>query len=152
MQVQALARVAQVTPDTIRHYTRMGLLTPQKNPANGYKEYAADDLQRLRFIVRARDLGFSLSDVQAILERADQGGSPCPAVREIISQRLVEVKRKLDDMTQLYDRMNKAVAEWSSMPDEKPCGRHVCHLIEAVSLEADAQASNKQTKKGSCHE
>ncbi len=154
MQVQELARAAHVTADTVRHYTRLGLLTPKKNPVNGYKHFTQDDLQRLRFIVRARDLGFSLGDVQAIFERADQGDSPCPAVREIIEQRLIEVKRKLDDMTQLYERMRHAVEEWSNMPDEKPCGRHVCHLIESVpaGIDLTEEVDRLEGIKGEHHE
>ena len=141
MRVQTLADAANVTADTVRHYTRIGLLTPVKNPANGYKEYTSEDLQRLSFIVRARDLGFGLNDIEQIFDRADHGDSPCPMVREAIEERLVEVKRKLDEMTELYERMKKAVEDWTAMPDSQPCGKHLCHLIEGVDVESETKLS-----------
>ena len=135
MKVQQLAEATRTSPDTVRYYVRIGLLKPKKNPVNGYKEFNLDDRQRLSFISRARDLGFSLADIQQIFEKADQGDSPCPVVREIIEERLIEVKRKLDDMTALYNRMQTAVEDWRQRPDQEPCGSHLCHLIELDELE-----------------
>lgn len=146
MRVQALADAVNVTADTVRHYTRIGLLEPTKNPVNGYKEYTSEDLQRLSFIVRARDLGFGLSDIEEIFKRADKGDSPCPMVRDTIEQRLVEVKRKLDEMTELYERMKHAVDTWSAMPDSQPCGKHLCHLIEGVSEQIINQEAQQPIK------
>ncbi len=136
MKVQELAEQTHTSPDTVRYYTRIGLLKPEKNPVNGYKAFTQDDRQRLQFINRARDLGFSLADIQQIFEKADLGDSPCPTVREIIEARLVEVKQKLDDMTALYHRMQTAVEDWRQRPDEEPCGKHVCHLIELEDKES----------------
>lgn len=144
MRVQGLAEAAKVTADTVRHYTRIGLLVPKKNPVNGYKEYSEEDLQRLSFIVRARDLGFGLHDIEQIFKRADHGDSPCPMVRDIIEERLVEVKRKLDEMTELYERMKKAVNDWSEMPDSQPCGKHLCHLIEGVNPTTESAHATKE--------
>ena len=141
MKVQGIAKAAQVSADTVRHYTRLGLLNPQRNPANGYKEYDSEDLSRLSFIVRARDLGFSLADIQHIFSKADEGDSPCPMVRTIIEDRLVEVKRKLDEMAAMYERMKMAVKDWSEMEDSEPCGRHVCHLIEGVDPNLNSKSN-----------
>uniref|UniRef100_UPI003561315F MerR family transcriptional regulator n=1 Tax=Pseudomonas sp. TaxID=306 RepID=UPI003561315F len=71
MRVAQLAKAATVSTETVRHYTDLGLLRPSRDPHNGYQHYVNDDLQRLRFIARARRLGFSLKDVQSILARAD---------------------------------------------------------------------------------
>lgn len=133
MKVQSLAKSLNVPADTVRYYTRICLLKPKKDPVNGYKYYSKEDQQRLSFILRARDLGFSLSDIKEILIRADQGDSPCPLVKDIIEKRLVEVKQKLEDMTALYQRMEAAVEDWKNRPNSEPCGKHVCHLIESAS-------------------
>ncbi len=82
MKVSELARRAGVTAETVRHYTREGLLAPERDPDNGYQRYDGTDLERLRFIQRARTLGFSVAEIRQILEHADHGDSPCPLVRD----------------------------------------------------------------------
>ena len=78
MRVAQLAKAAEVSAETVRHYSELGLLQPSRDPHNGYQLFSQNDLQRLRFIARARRLGFSLKDVQAILARADSGAAPVP--------------------------------------------------------------------------
>ena len=62
MQVTELADTFGVKKDTVRYYTRIGLLRPSKSSNNGYKFYATPEQTRLRFILSARDLGFSIED------------------------------------------------------------------------------------------
>jgi DNA-binding transcriptional MerR regulator len=76
MRVNQLANETGVSVDTVRYYTRIGFLKPTKNPSNGYKEYCAKEKRRMRFILSARQLGFSVSDIAEILDTADQGESP----------------------------------------------------------------------------
>ena len=90
MRVNQLANETGVSVDTVRYYTRIGFLKPTKNPSNGYKEYCAKEKRRMRFILSARQLGFSVSDIAEILDTADQGESPCPLARRLIQKRLEE--------------------------------------------------------------
>lgn len=131
MKVSELAEKAAVPADTVRYYTRIGLLVPKINANNGYKQFNEQDLKRLLFICHARQLGFTLEDIQSILSEADKGSSPCPLVRSVIENRMQEVKTKLDAMTALYGRMQQALQDWAAMPDQSPCGDSICHLIES---------------------
>lgn len=133
MKVQELARREQISADTIRHYVRIGLLQPDK-AANGYHLFSPADQQRLRFIRQARDLGFTLDDIQKILQQAGRGSSPCPTVRNLIEPRLAEARSRLQAMQALVERMEKAVASWQTMPDCHPSGDHICHLIEGCDV------------------
>ena len=133
MQVHEVANDLGVTSDTVRYYTRAGLLRPVKNRVNGYRDYDQNDRRRLRFIVSARQLGFSVSDVAQILEHADKGESPCQLVRHLIEERLTEVNRRYDDMARLKSRMEAAVEVWRNEPDQAPTGDMICHLIESFS-------------------
>lgn len=130
MKVSELARAADVSADTVRFYTRAGLLHPQRDPDNGYQHYAAADLQRLRFARKARQLGFTLKEVTAILGDADEQRSPCPQVRDLFAQKLADVERQLLELTELRDRMRAATRQWRKMPDGAPDGRSICRLIE----------------------
>ena len=133
MTVSELAKRAGVTADTVRHYVRSGLLSPSKDPNNGYKRFSQGDLQRLLFIVDAKQLGFSLNDIEVIFDQAAQGQSPCPQVREIMSERMDEVAKKIEAMQQTYQQMQSAIKRWEKQPDCIPTGDHICHLIEDFS-------------------
>ncbi|MDF0751780.1 MerR family DNA-binding protein [Marinobacter sp. 71-i] len=130
MKVKELAMGAEVNPDTVRFYTREGLLKPTRNPDNNYQQYDAEDLRRLRFARKARQLGFSLPEIRQILEQADDHHSPCPMVRDVFQQRLTEVEREIAELQQLRKRMTAALSAWQAMPDGSPDGHTICRLIE----------------------
>jgi len=130
MKVKELATSAGVNPDTVRFYTREGLLKPSRNPDNNYQHYDAEDLRRLRFARKARQLGFSLPEVRQILDQADDHHSPCPMVRDVFQQRLEEVEQEIVELQQLHKRMKTALDTWQDMPDGTPDGHTICRLIE----------------------
>ncbi len=133
MHVNELAKQAGVPAHVVRYYTQVGLLTPDRNPKNRYREYADSDIYRVRFIRRAKWLGFTLRDVKAILSDADRGVSPCPEVREIIKVRARENNARLRQLKRLQSRVEKAVARWETMPDKPPSHDSLCHLIDSVA-------------------
>ena len=140
MTVSQLAKRLSITTDTLRHYVRCGLIVPAKDPINGYKRFSEADEQRLRFILKAKSLGFSLADIQIILKQSKEGQSPCPNVREIMAARLKETEQKIASMQSTLKQMKSAVNQWKTQPDCVPTGDHVCHLIEGFS------------EQGCCHE
>ncbi|WP_110667121.1 MerR family transcriptional regulator [Salinicola halophilus] len=139
MKVTELARTAGVTPETVRHYTRQGLLVPTRDPNNGYQLFDRRALSRLRFIQRARTLGFSLKEVAEILEQADQGDSPCPLVRDLLAARLPCIRNQIEELQALAARMEQAIHEWSMLPDGTPNGDSICRLIEHTADDATAR-------------
>jgi len=128
-----LAKKANVPVYTIRHYTNIGLLKPVRDPGNGYKVYQFSDTTRLRFILAAKNLGFTLTEISHILDEAKHGNSPCPLVRDIIKLRIEENQRKTKELKQLQKKMESAVSNWSEMQNSIPNGDSVCHLIESVA-------------------
>ncbi len=128
-----LAKKANVPVYTIRHYTNIGLLKPVRDPGNGYKVYQFSDTTRLRFILAAKNLGFTLTEISHILDEAKHGNSPCPLVRDIIKLRIEENQRKIKELKQLQKKMESAVNNWSEMQNSIPNGDSVCHLIESVA-------------------
>lgn len=136
MRVKELADRAGVASHVIRYYSRLGLLRPRREHANGYRVFTDADVHRVRFIRRARWLGFSLEDVALMLADADRGESPCPEVRRLIAERARENRRRLEVLTSLQQRMESAIDCWSRMPDRLPDHRSLCHLIDMVA-EAD---------------
>ena len=135
MKVTELSEAFGVKKDTVRYYTRIGLLRPSKSLENGYKFYSAKEQIRLKFILSARDLGFSIEDIKQIISESDQGKTPCPTVRVLIEKRLHETEQRFIEMAKLRDRMRIAVATWDDKPDKEPCNNVICHLIEDFELQ-----------------
>ncbi len=133
LTVSELSKATQATPDAIRHYVRIGLLTPIRNPDNGYKLFNGNDVKKVKFIRRAKGLGFSLGDIQSIFDHSSDRRSPCPAVRRMIQHRINENREKLAELNSLQQRMDEALAKWKTMPDGEPDGEAICHLIESVN-------------------
>lgn len=128
--ISTLARKADVPVFTVRHYTRIGLLTPSYRAPNGYKMFGDDDVKLLRFINSAKSLGFTLKEIGEIIAMADHGDSPCPLVREIIDRRIDETESKIRNLRTLLAKMKVAKDTWSEMKDSTPDGHSVCKLIE----------------------
>jgi len=131
--VTELANRSGTTPHAVRYYTRMGLLKPERNPENGYRLYRASEVPWLKFVRQAKHLGYTLHEIREIMHDSDNAQSPCPRVREILSKRIVENRKQLEDLMALQTRMEQALVQWSKMPDGVPDGHSVCHLIESIT-------------------
>ena len=98
MSIGQLAKRATVPVDTVRYYERSGLLAPAHRNAAGYRHYGDVELRRLRFIRRAKALGFSLEDIRELLNLSDEqnvGTIKRTAQRKVddIAQRIAELER-----------------------------------------------------------
>ena len=133
MTASVLAKRANVPLFTVRYYTRIGLLKPSRDLRNGYKVYKHSDKDRLRFISAAKELGFTLAEIDEILGQAAHDESPCPMVREIVEKRIDENKQKIREMKRLQKRLKDAADMWKTMENSEPDGHSVCRLIESFS-------------------
>ena len=137
MKTTELARAAGVTPETVRHYVRVGLLEPARDPANGYRIFGAEHLERLRFVRAARGLGFSVDEVVEILGHAAHGETPCPFVRERAQAHLDDVQARIAELELQRSRLERVLSLWDELPDGVPDGRRVCPLIERAASEVE---------------
>ncbi|PJC86574.1 MerR family transcriptional regulator [Vibrio sp. HA2012] len=138
MKTSELAKRAGVTAETVRFYTRKGLLTAARNPENDYKLYDQSALERLRFIYQARAIGFSLKEIEEIIQYSQQGNSPCPKVRQMLGKKIQETEKKIADLTVNLSMMRETFSEWANEPDMVPDGKAICCLIEEWSDKHDA--------------
>jgi DNA-binding transcriptional MerR regulator len=132
MRIKELANQTGVAAETIRYYEAVGLLPAPKRAANNYREYAAADVERLRFIASARNLGLSPADIAEILAARDQGIAPCERVLSALDQSLVDLDRRLADMLALRETLLSLRREGASLPLDDVQGEQcVCYLIKA---------------------
>lgn len=125
--IGTLARKTGAKVETIRFYEKIGLLPSPGRTEGNYRSYEPAHLNRLSFIRRARDLGFSLDQIRALLDLSDDGGRPCEAVDEIARRHLVEVERKIADLTALRQELDRMLAHCGSGTVSE------CRIIETLS-------------------
>jgi DNA-binding transcriptional MerR regulator len=132
MRVSEISNRLNVSPNTVRYYSRIELVRPSKSD-NGYKHYTEKDFRKLRFAIRAKALGFSLSDIKKLIDISDNGQTPCPHAREIIASNLDLLGASIRESLNLFQRMERAAAIWQDMPDKEPNGETICSLIDGLS-------------------
>jgi len=130
MIVNELAKSAGVTSNTVRYYTKIGLLEPVRDSTNGYKQFRTDDIHKLKFIQQAKELGFTLNRIKDLLGRVKEGESVCALVREQIEVNIQECEGEITQLIELKSRMESALVRWQQLPNEEPNDNIWCHLIE----------------------
>ena len=138
-----LAKKTNLPIYTVRHYTRIGLLKPERNRTNNYKLYQPSDAARLKFIIAAKNLGFTLAEITSILDKAQHGESPCPSVRKIIVHHIDENRRKIKELQKMQKKMQNALHDWENLHDGMPNGTSVCHLIESVATDEEEEKGRR---------
>ena len=135
LHVAELAQMAGVTPATVRYYSRIGLLSPQRDAENGYRCFSLADRHRVSFIRRAQSLGLTIGDIKTIFQSIDQGDVPCHQVRELVERRLKSVKKQLEELKATRARITHALSTWEDMRDETPAHGELCPLIDRVDTD-----------------
>jgi DNA-binding transcriptional MerR regulator len=101
MTIGGLAKSADVPVSTLRYYERMGLLTPDSRSDGNYRMYGPGARERLGFIRSAKDAGFTLDDVAALMGIRVGTKSACAEVGELIEHRLADLEGRIRDMKRL---------------------------------------------------
>jgi DNA-binding transcriptional MerR regulator len=132
MRAGELARLAGVSADTLRHYERKGLISKPRRSANGYREYPADSLNRVKLIRAALSVGFTIDELGSILKERDRGGAPCGKVRKLAGSKLEEAERQLARITALRDELRSLLEEWDAALGESANGSRAM-LLESLA-------------------
>lgn len=129
---RALARAADVSTDTLRHYERLGLLVGVERTAAGYRRYPPHAVERVRLIQRALTVGFSLQELASVLRNRDVGEPPCRRVRALVGDRLTALEAKLAELTGLRNEMRALLRDWDRRLAETPPG-HRARLLDMLA-------------------
>jgi len=98
-RIGELAKLANVTPDTIRYYEKQQMIDHEVRTEGGFRLYTDNDLQRLRFIRYARQLGFTLESIRELLSiRIDPEHHTCQESKSIVQARLDEVEGRIQEL------------------------------------------------------
>lgn len=140
LMIGDLAAATGTKVNTIRFYEDGGLLRQAARTASGRRTYDGDDLRRLRFIRRARELGFSLDQVRELLSLSDDRTRPCGAVSSVARQHLAEVERKLAELRSLRGELKNLISQ---------CGQgsiSECRIIDALGSDVPQSEPAARTR------
>lgn len=118
MNIREAEQRSGIPSKTLRYYEEIGLVVPGRQD-NGYRDYSMDEVARLKFVRRARDLGFSIEDCRSLLELWADRSRASADVRQIASRHLEEVESKLAELRQMQATLAGLVAacEGSDSPE-----------------------------------
>jgi DNA-binding transcriptional MerR regulator len=120
MTIGKAAKEAGLSIDTVRFWEREGLLDRVHRTASGYRMYSDEDVDRLRFIRRAKALGFNLPDIGELLQLAAGSGRRTD-IRQLAQRRLADLERKLDELGAIRDALAALVKRCSGQGPVRGC-------------------------------
>lgn len=108
--IGALARLTGVNIETIRYYEKIHLMQSPPRTRGGHRSYGREHVERLRFIRRARTLGFGIEGIRTLLMLSAGTTDSCSQAREIAAARLADVRAKRDDLAKLESVLSETIA------------------------------------------
>ncbi|MFC3188618.1 Zn(2+)-responsive transcriptional regulator [Pseudocitrobacter faecalis] len=133
-RIGELAKLAGVTPDTIRYYEKQQMMDHEVRTEGGFRLYTGNDLQRLKFIRYARQLGFTLEAIRELLSiRVDPEHHTCQESKSIVQARLREVESRIKELQSMQRSLKKL--------NDACCGTAhssvYCSILETLEQGAD---------------
>lgn len=112
--------------ETLRYYEKIGLIPPPSRTAGGHRLYQIDDQRRLRFILRGRELGFSIAELRGLLSLVDSHDYTCGDIFDLTIDHLASIRRKISDLKRLERTLARISSQCSggAVPE--------CPVIDAL--------------------
>jgi DNA-binding transcriptional MerR regulator len=126
LRIGEVASLSGCSPETIRHYEKLGLLETPYRTSSGYRLYDIDAVDRLGFIRHGRELGLDLRTIGELLGLADHPDADCCAVDAIASKHLEQIEARVASLQQLADELHAMVSECHGGPVAE------CRIIGAL--------------------
>ncbi len=106
-----LAKKAGVNPETIRYYERMGLLPEAIRTKSGYRLFSEEDVKRIRFIKKAKELGFSLKEIKELLALRFETKGECREVKKLAEEKLMDIQKRIEDLEKIKSTLEYLIEQ-----------------------------------------
>ena len=126
MKISKAATASGCHLETIRYYERVGLMPCPERSGSGYRSYEHADVERLRFITRGRDLGFSLEEIRSLLRLAQDPDLSCGEVDQLARKHLSDIQARLADLQRMASELARTIGACHG--DE----RGTCTILETL--------------------
>ncbi len=111
--IGVLARLAGVSPDTIRHYERIGLVPREDKTPAGYRVWKQSEVQYLRWLPAAKRAGFTLRELADIFRDYRSGIAPCRAVRDLLRRKIVTLDAEIAELKLTRRQLATVLTRWN---------------------------------------
>jgi len=133
-RIGALAATTGCPVETIRYYERIGLLSPPLRTAGGHRVYGPEHRRRLTFVLRGRELGFSLEEIRELVALAEQGGQACAAAEAVARRHIGSIESRIADLARMLEVLERLA---------RNCKRgrhHHCPILDTLAGEKNKLA------------
>ena len=127
MKISEAARASGVSAKTIRYYESIGLIPRASRSESGYRSFVQMDIDTLRFVQRARSLGFSVKDVARLLDLWRDRSRVSSAVKTLATEQLGEIDRKIDELRSMRDTLEHLAEQCHG--DQRPD----CPILDGIA-------------------
>ena len=121
LTIGALAKQTGTAAGTIRFYEQQGLLPPAHRTPSGYRKFGDEAVSRLRFIERAKRLGFSLADIQSLMALEETPEASAADVRRRVVDKIAEIDERLAELSSMRDSLSQLAARCDGKSDIEHC-------------------------------
>ena len=145
-RIGELAQLCNLKTDTLRFYEKHGLFTASARSHSGYRLYTPDDHRRLKFIIRAKSVGFSLKEINDLLSiEFNKSHWACADVKGLVETKLIQVETRIAELI----RFQKSLTQLSEICCGGPESAEDCSILEALessSSEKEAMTQHPDTQ------
>jgi len=127
-----LARLCEVSPDTVRFYERRRLIPQAARTSSGYRVFPPNSLARMRTIRAGLSVGLSVNELADIFRERDAGQAPCHRVRKLAGEKLVALEAKLRDLQNWRRELRSTLKNWDRVLTKTPRGKQA-RLLETMT-------------------
>ena len=138
MRSSEVASKAGVNVQTLRYYERRGILPEPTRSDAGYRAYDAQAVRTVRFVKGAQQLGFSLEEIDSLLELAAGGPRNCHAAKVMAADKIAQLEAKIASLSAMADSLRQLVATCDRSPSKRECP-----LLEAISDETALEGETR---------
>jgi DNA-binding transcriptional MerR regulator len=144
LRIGHVAAQAGVSPDTVRHYERLGVIPKAVRTAAGYREYSESALERIRFVRHAVRFGFSLKQIGSFLRARESGHMPCREVRDTAARMAVEMDQRIEEMVAARTAIQEMLGEWDQRLAAAATGKPA-RLLETLTSHSPSTAPQRSS-------
>jgi DNA-binding transcriptional MerR regulator len=144
----SLAKATGVSPDTIRHYERIGVLPKATRTQSGYRIYPESAVERVRVVQSALRVGFTLAELADVLKARDAGGAPCRRVYEIAQDKLKGIEADIGSLRRTEKHLKAILSDWEARLHRDDGKRlNLLHSLP-TTMNAGVKTTSKFPRKG----
>lgn len=135
LTIGEVAKAAEVGVETVRFYEREGLIAQPPRGNSGYRQYPPETIRRVRFIRRAKDLGFTLKEIGELLSLRVVPGTTCADVRAMALSKIENVQEKIAELQRIKDVLDRLAQTCSGQGPTSECP--ILDMLDEENHDAD---------------